>query len=159
MTKGVKMRSLPNLMHGLTKSPLFNKTHEKYLYLTQLDNGNITSVALLAYTRMIGADGRVLPLSYASFEGNPGMIFHEFYRVIIWISYNTTEEECRKFAGISEPQNIPDELLEIESDGNKKIHEIVYECYVLRMMYFPVGIVLTGSCIEKYLQSLIVDKI
>jgi hypothetical protein len=158
---GLKYCSIYHLVHGLLASEIFrgkNMRGDPRLLdiLIRARGMSVMDSLLFMYPRLFIADRekRLMPLGSESFREGYVVVVHTMRRIFIWINPDGMQASCQAFFGTSE---LPNELVNFESEANARLQEIVSECRMLSGKYLPLEFIPPGSRRESVFTDILVD--
>jgi hypothetical protein len=114
---------------------------------------------LFFYPRLIVVDTEqtLLPLSGRSFAAGGCFVVHTIDRIFIWVAKVVSAEFLRNAFGVASVDELGNTLPTIGSEENRKLQQILGDCWNLTGKYVPVEVIPQESPREEVFREILVD--
>jgi hypothetical protein len=162
LTVGARFSSLYHLMHGLFGSPLLRVGVQggeegRIMEMVHTRAASLVSALLYMYPRVFVLDNGkdILPSSADAFVRGYILLVHSWNQLYLWVNPEVPKELALAFFG---SETVPLQVPQIETEQNRRLNEVIAECYALSGKYLPVQIIPPGDPRMSVFRELLVDS-
>ena len=122
----------------------------------------VVDLMLYLYPRMFAVDAdeqcTPLPLVQQSFAEGCCFLVHTLDNIFIWVSIGASKEFLANAFGVAAIEELPKEVPKLETAENRRLNELINECWKLSAHYLPVEVIPQGDQREEVFGEILRDE-